>query len=149
MKHVSSLLLSLIFPLVFCAMAVAGDAPTARAPLRPQSDCPRIDRINEWHIVDARTVTVRTGPYRYVVGLQADCPRLGIGNPGLLFRANDANRALGDSRICGEVGETVQARDQPPCAIVSVRKVDKVRFDRLTKQARRNGSGADQPTRPN
>jgi len=138
----------LLVPLLFGAALAAQATSAARTPLRPQADCPRIDRINEWHVVDARTVTVRTGPHRYVMRLEANCPRLGVGNPGLLFRTSNANRVLGDSRICGDVGETVQARYQPPCAIASVREVDKAHFDKLTKQARHSGSGADQPTRP-
>lgn len=138
----------LSLPLLLGAVLTAQAGSLHRAPLRPQADCPRIDRINEWHVIDARTVTVRTGPFRYVMRLQANCPRLGLGNPGLLFRASPANRALGESWICGDLGETVQARDQPPCAIRSVRKVDQAEFDRLTRQARHSGSGADQPTRP-
>lgn len=144
MKHVSLLAVPLLLGIAMAAQA----APAARTPLRPQADCPRIDRINEWHVIDARTVTLRTGPHRYVVRLQANCPRLGIGNPGLLFRTSEANRVLGESRICGDVGETVRARYQPPCAIASVREVDKAHFDKLTRQSKHSGSGADQPTRP-
>lgn len=138
-----------LLPMLLLACSVgAQTAPPGHTPLRPTSECPRIDRINEWHVVDARTAIVRTGPDRYLVTLQADCPRLGIGNPGLLFRANESNRAVDVNRICGEVGETVQARYQPPCPIASVTRIPVGRFDDLRKQAQRHGSGADQPSQP-
>lgn len=126
--------------------AVTAETTPARTPIRPVGDCLRVDQINEWHIVDDRTATVRTGPKRYVVTLQARCPRLGQPPTGLIFRPNPSNRALGVYRICGEVGETVGSYHQPPCAIQSVRIVDKAEFDRLSARARRSGSGADQPT---
>lgn len=140
---VSALLLSL---LVTAAAASAAPAPQARTPIKPISDCIRIDQINEWHIVDNRTATVRTGPKRYRVDLQSDCPRLGLGPAGLIFRPNPSNQTLGNSRICGEVGETVRSHEQPPCAIQSVQIIDKAEFDRLSTKARRSGSAADQPT---
>jgi hypothetical protein len=130
------------------AGASAPQAAAARHPLRPVSECLRTDRINEWHIVDARTAIVRTGPDRYLVKLQSDCPRLGYPPKGLIFRSNPANQAVKPWVICGEVGETVRSRNQPPCAIQSVSKIDKAEFDRLGKHALRHGSGADQPTKP-
>jgi len=141
MKRLSSLLL---LAFAACTVAVAGDAP-ARKPLDYQH-CIQTDKINEWYVVDARTALVRTGPDRYLVRMQNDCPRLGVGVPGLLFRANPSNKAVGNGRICGEAGETVQARDQPPCAIASVSRIDKTQFDAMRKHAARQGSGADQPS---
>jgi hypothetical protein len=136
--------------LMLLAMATASTGAAAaqdpRTPIRPFSNCIRIEQINEWHVIDDRTATVRTGPIRYRVDLQSACPQLGLGPPGLLFRPNRSNQALGESRICGEVGETVQSRDQPPCAIQSVSIIDKTGFDALSDRARRNGSGADQAT---
>ncbi len=126
--------------------AVAAESTPPRTPIRPIGNCLRIDQINEWHVIDDRTATVRTGPKRYVVGLQARCPRLGQPPAGLIFHPNRSNRTLGMYRICGEVGETVSSYHQPPCAIQSVRMVDKAEFDRLSAKARRSGSGADQPT---
>lgn len=126
------------------ATAFAADAPPALRPL-PYAQCIQTDRINEWHIVDQRTALVRTGPYRYVVHLKADCPRLGIGVPGFLLHASASGKAAGEGRICGGLGETVSARDQPPCAISSVETVDKARFDRMRKHAARHGSGAELP----
>lgn len=117
-------------------------------PLRPVSQCLRTDRITEWHVVDARTLTVRTGPDRYVVKLGADCQRLGYGPPTLHFHASPAGKAVAPFSICGEMGETVSSPNQPPCAIQSVRKVDKAQFDALSAKARRSGSAAELPARP-
>ena len=141
MKRLPSLL---PFAFVACTAAVAGNAP-AHKPLDYQH-CIQTDKINEWYVAGARTALVRTGPDRYLVRMQNDCPRLGVGVPGLLFRANASNKAVGNGRICGEAGETVQARDQPPCAIASVTMIDKAQFDAMRKHAARQGSGADQPS---
>ncbi|HKR76701.1 MAG TPA: DUF6491 family protein [Rhodanobacter sp.] len=141
----------LALPLALAAnVALAQAKPKAPAytPLRPVADCLRTDRINEWHIVNSRTVTARTGPDRYLVKLQVACPRLSYGPPTLLFHSNRANQAVIPFSICGEAGETVRARDQPPCPIQSVRKIDKAEFDKLSAHASRSGSGADQPTQP-
>lgn len=140
MKRLPSLLL---LAAASVAAAFAGSAP-ARKPL-PYAQCIQTDKINEWHVLDKRTALVRTGPYRYVLHLQSDCPRLGVGVPGFLLRANPSNKAVADARICGEAGETVSARDQPPCAISSISVIDKAAFDRLRKHASRNGSGAELP----
>lgn len=126
--------------------ATAAQRMSAHTPIRPISECLRVDRINEWYIVDDRTAIVRTGPFRYRVNLQSSCPRLGLGPAGLVFRANSSNQVVGDGRICGEVGETVSSLHQPPCAIQSVQPIDKATFDRLSSKARRHGSAADQPT---
>lgn len=126
------------------AAGAAADTPLARAPIKPISDCIRIDQINEWHIVNQRTAIVRTGPKRYRVDLQGNCPRLGLGPAGLIFHPNRSNAAIDPTRICGEVGETVRSENQPPCAIHSVRIIDKAEFDRLSAHASRSGSGANQ-----
>jgi hypothetical protein len=142
--------------LLALSLAVAANAAPAQTkpkapaytPLRPVADCLRTDRINEWHIVNSRTITARTGPDRYLVKLQVACPRLSYGPPTLLFHSNRANQAVIPFSICGEAGETVRARDQPPCPIQSVRKIDKAEFDKLSAHASRSGSGADQPATP-
>jgi hypothetical protein len=133
--------------LLLLATASSSAAVAASAPDKslPYAQCIQIDKINEWHIVDPRTALVRTGPYRYVVHLKADCPRLGIGVPGFLLRVSESDKSVGGGRICGDVGETVSARDQPPCAISSVEMVDQARFDRMSKHAARHGSGAELP----
>lgn len=110
------------------------DKPAGYTPLRPVSECLRPDRINEWYVVDARTVIARTGPDRYVIKLQANCPQLGIGQ-SLRFLPNRANLAAGMGAMCGEVGETVASRDQPPCAVQSIAKIDKANFDQLSHKA--------------
>jgi hypothetical protein len=130
---------------VGAGVAQAAETPSTRTPLHT-SDCIDTSQINEWHIVDARTAIVRTGPKRYLVKLQSACPRLGMSPPGLIFRPNRSNAIVNHGRICGEVGETVHSRNQPPCAIESVSKIDKSRFDDLSAHAKRHGSGADQPT---
>lgn len=131
-------------------VAQAAETPSASTPLPRTplhtSDCIDTSQINEWHIVDARTTIVRTGPKRYLVKLQSECPRLGMSPPGLIFRPNRSNAIVNQGRICGEVGETVHSRNQPPCPIESVSKIDKPRFDELSARAMRHGSGADQPT---
>ena len=128
---------------VACTAAFAGNPPSRTS--LPYAQCIQTDKINEWHIVDARTALVRTGPYRYVVHLKADCPRLGVGLPGFLLRASESNKTVGGGRICGDVGQTVGARDQPPCAISSISQVDQAKFDQLRKHALRHGSGAELP----
>ena len=149
MKSALTGLLALSFALAANA-APAQTKPKAPAytPLRPVADCLRADRINEWHVVDDRTITARTGPDRYLVKLQVACPRLRYGPPTLLFHSNPANQAVIPFSICGEVGESVRAPGQPPCAIQSVRKIDKAEFDKLSAHAGRNGSGANQPSKP-
>lgn len=141
MKRLPSLLL---LAAAGCTSALAGGTSPARKPL-PYAQCIQTDKINEWYIVNPRTALVRTGPYRYVVHLQADCPRLGIGVPGFLLRANESNKAAGGGRICGETGETVSARGQPPCAISSLTTVDKAEFDRMRAHAARHGTAAELP----
>ncbi|MBP1475587.1 hypothetical protein J7I44_14835 [Frateuria sp. MAH-13] len=137
MKHLSLLLL------LVASSSAALASPPGKA--LPYAQCIQTDNINEWHVVDARTALVRTGPYRYVVHLKADCPRLGIGVPGFLLRASESGKSVGGGRICGDLGESVSAREQPPCAISSVEMVDKARFEHLREHAARHGSGAELP----
>jgi hypothetical protein len=121
---------ALVLLLVLTAGAIAVHAaPPPRTPL-PAAECIQPSRINAWHIVDARTATLRTGPKYYQVKLQSACPQLRH-PPGLIFTANAANTSANNGRICGEVGETVHSQGQPPCAIESVQRIDKRRFDQL------------------
>ncbi|UGB38858.1 DUF6491 family protein [Frateuria soli] len=138
MKSLSLLLLlAIASPAAFAAGPSGSGLQYAR--------CIQTDKINEWHVVDARTALVRTVPYRYVVHLKADCPRLGIGVPGFVLHASESGKAVGGGRICGEVGETVSARDQPACAISSVETIDTATFERMREHAARHGSGAELP----
>lgn len=138
-----------ILPALLFVLAVgnvhAAEPGRARSPL-PANECIDTTQINEWYIVDARTAIVRTGPKHYLVTLQNDCPRLGTPPPGLIFRPNPSNAIVNRGRICGEVGETVHSRYQPPCAIESVSRIDKARFKQLGEHAIRHGSGAELPT---
>lgn len=127
------------------AVALGTDPAPEHAPLAA-GQCIDTTQINEWHVVDARTAIVRTGPKRYLVKLRSDCPRLGTPPPGLMFRPNASNAVNNRGRICGESGETVRSRQQPPCAIESVSMLNKVSFDKLGAQARQHGNGAEQPT---
>ena len=121
------------------ARAAGQDKSPAYTPMRPVSECLRPDRVNEWYVVDHTTVIARTGPDRYLIKLQAKCPQLGIGQ-SLSFRPNRANQAAGMGAMCGEAGETVASRDQPPCAVQSIAKIDKAQFDALGSKASKHGN---------
>lgn len=133
------LLAGLLAAMALPGMASGQDKAPAYSPLRPVSECLRPDRINEWYVVDHTTVIARTGPDRYLIKLQAKCPRLGIGQ-SLRFRPNQGNQAAGMGAMCGEAGETVASRDQPPCAVQSIIKIDKARFDALGSKASKHGT---------
>ncbi|WP_243039751.1 DUF6491 family protein [Dyella sedimenti] len=140
MKSMTALLLAVLLPAAASpGLAATPPRPPAYTPLRPVSECLRPDRINEWHVVDPHTVIARTGPNRYLVKLRTRCPRLGIGQ-SLRFQANPSNRTVGMGALCGEAGETVASRDQAPCPVQSVAKIDKARFDRLSAKATRHGT---------
>ena len=147
---------SALIGLLALSLAVAANAAPAQTkpkapaytPLRPVADCLRTDRINEWHIVNSRTLTVSNGPNRFLVKLQASCPQLSYGAPTLRFQTSKANKAVAPFSICGEAGESVRSMQPPPCPIQSVRKIDKAEFDKLNAHASRSGSGANQPTKP-
>jgi hypothetical protein len=119
--------------------AIAADQAPAYTPLRPISQCLPPDRINEWHVVDSSTVIARTGPDHYLVKLQAACPQLGIGQ-SLRFRANPSNMATSMGALCGEAGETVASRDQPPCGIQSIARIDKAQYEQLSTTAIQRGN---------
>lgn len=124
-----------ILLLAFAASTAQAAETPSHSPL-PASECINTQQINEWHIVDARNAVVRTGPKHYLVTLQGACPQLRH-PPGLIFRTSPSNAGTSQHRICGDIGETVHSRNQPPCAIQSVSKIDKARFDQLTVDAKR------------
>jgi hypothetical protein len=139
MKVSTSLLLACTLAPLISLKAAAEDETPGYTPLRPISECLRPDRINEWYVVDNRTVIARTGPDHYLVKLQAVCPQLGIGQ-SLRFRANRSNMAVGMGALCGEAGETVASRDQPPCGVQSITKMDKAQFEQLSAKAVQHGN---------
>lgn len=133
------LLAGLLAATALPATAADQDKAPAYTPMRPVSECLRPDRVNEWYVVDHTTVIARTGPDRYLIKLQAKCPHLGIGQ-NLSFRPNRANLAAGMGAMCGESGETLASRDQPPCAVQSIAKIDKAQFDALGSKASKHGT---------
>jgi hypothetical protein len=139
--------LLLLLPALFAATAAyAANPPQARTPVKPISECIDSTNINEWHVVNDTTFLVRTGPKRYLVKTQHACPRLGRYGVGIRFHPSTDKLVSLPGRICGEVGETVSSRAQPPCAVQSVQRIDTAQFDALRKQAVRHGSGAEQGT---
>lgn len=134
---------TLLFALTAAASAVqAAPSPASSTSPLPAADCIRTDRVNDWHIVNARSAIVRTGPRNYLVTLKSDCPQLSH-PPGLIFRTSPNHQGMTEGRICGSIGETVHSRGQPPCAIESVRLIDKVRYGQLSDEARRYRKGGD------
>ena len=130
---------TLFLTLVFGTAVQAAEDPSPRTPL-PSSECINTNQINEWHIVDARRAIVRTGPKHYLVTLKNNCPNLNH-PPGLMFRPSPASSGISQGRICGALGETVRSTNQPPCAIESVSKINKARFNQLSVEARRYRQG--------
>lgn len=136
----------LFFGMLLGAASLGVEAQdTPRDAMKPVSSCPRLDRITDWAVVDDRTVILRNGPQRFVAKTQSSCPRMGTGN-SLRFISSPDKKAVGEWRICGDVGDMVVSRDQPPCAVVSVKSVDKATYDRMAKAAKHRGSAADQRT---
>jgi len=144
MKPVISVLLA--FTLATGAGSVLAQSAPARTTL-PYSDCIRTDQINEWHVVDSRTVIVRTGPYqRYLVNLQAECQKLGIGSPGMSFVLSQPDRAVG-GRICGGAGEKVRSRYQPGCGIQSISLITEDQFNSYRAKAKYHSVKRQQPVK--
>lgn len=135
--------------LAFMLMLPMGSACAQSTPVRttlPYQDCIRLDQINEWHVIDGKTAIVRTGPYqRYLVRLRAECPQLGIGNPGLIFIPSQADKAITPVRICGGAGEKVRAKFQPACAIQSLDLIDEATFKQYRAKAKHSSVRSQQP----
>ncbi|NII09075.1 DUF6491 family protein [Oleiagrimonas sp. C23AA] len=118
--------------------------PMPQQPMRPMTRCMDLTRINDWHVIDDHTMTVANGPRYFLIKTRYACPRLGHQGGGLMFRPSEDKRAIDLPRICGDVGDEVASRDQPPCAIASVKPISKAEYQRLSAHARRDGSGARQ-----
>ncbi|HET7359250.1 MAG TPA: DUF6491 family protein [Rhodanobacteraceae bacterium] len=136
--------LLLLLPALFAVAAAYAANPQARVPIRPVGECIDSTGINEWHIVNDTTLLVRTGPKRYLVKTRNACPRLGRYGTGIRFRPSNDKQVTLPGRICGDVGETVSSRAQPPCAVQSVQRIDTAQFEALRSQAVRHGNGAGQ-----
>lgn len=148
MKRPATLLFLLLASLAAPLVSAAGQAPP-RTTLKPIGECMDPARIHEWYVIDAQTMIVRNGPNRFLIRTQHQCPRLGMYGDGLHFRPSP-DKQVTLLRICGDVGETVSSRAQPPCAIKSVKRIDKAEFDTMKAHALRKGSGAEpnQPAKP-
>ncbi len=138
--------MKMLFPTILFVLSAAASAaqaepshPSSTSAL-PAADCIHTDSVNDWHIVSARSAIVRTGPKNYLVTLKIDCPQLSH-PPGLIFRSSPNQQGMSGGRICGSIGETVHSRGQPPCAIESVRLINKVRYDQLNDEASRYRKG--------
>ena len=148
MKRSATALLFLLALIAAPLTSVAAQAPP-RTPLKPIGQCMDPASIHEWYVIDARTMIVRNGPRRFLITTQHKCPNLGRYGDGLHFKPSP-DKQVTLMRICGEYGETVSSRYQPPCAVESVKRIDKAHFDKLKKHALRSGSGAEpnQPKKP-
>jgi hypothetical protein len=126
----------------FISSVALAAAPQARQHELPYGECLQIDRINEYSVVNDTTVTVRNGPNHFLVKTKIACPRMTLGG-GLHFRTSQSDRAVGGMRICGGINEEIVRRNDPPCAIQSVKTIDKQTFERLGKKSKQHGSGAE------
>lgn len=136
-RVVSALLL-----LASCSAAAADISAVPSRHELPYGSCLRTDRINEWSVIDARTVTVRNGPHHFLVKTTVDCPRMTLGG-GLRFRTSNSDRAMGGMRICGGINEKIVRRSEPACSIQSVSTISKATFVNLGNKTMRHGSGAE------
>lgn len=127
--------------LVGTVQAADSPAPQGRKEL-PVAECLRTDQISNWAMVDNRTVIVANGPNFYRVTTNVDCPRMDLGG-GIHFRGAESIKAVAPMRICGSLNEQIVRRDDPPCQIQSVEKIDKATYQQLEKNAARKGSGAE------
>ncbi|MGN6482119.1 DUF6491 family protein [Luteibacter sp.] len=125
--------------IVSVAAQAAGAAPQERHEL-PVNDCMRTDRISNYTVVDARTVTVANGPNFFKITTDVDCPRMDLGG-GVRFRAADNIQAVQPFAICGSITEKIVRRDDPPCQIQSVEKIDKATYQQLNKSHKTSGPG--------
>lgn len=125
--------------LVSVAAQAAGAPPPERHEL-PVGDCMRTDRISNYTVVDARTVTVANGPNFYKVTTDVDCPRMDLGG-GVRFKSADNIKAVQPMAICGSINEKIIRRDDPPCTIQSVEKIDKATYEQLNKKHNTSGPG--------
>jgi hypothetical protein len=129
--------------LVSVAASAAGDPPPARHEL-PVNECMRTDRISNYSVVDDRTVIVANGPDFFKVTTDVDCPRMGLGG-GVRFKSSANIKAVQSFAICGSINEQIVRRDDPPCQIQSVEKIDKATYKQLEKKHGASGPGTSGP----
>lgn len=128
--------------LLFSVASQATGAPQAAAARQelPVNECMRTDRISNYAVIDDRTVTVANGPNFYKVTTNVDCPRMDLGG-GVHFHTAENVKAVAAMRICGSITEQIVRRDDPPCQIESVQKIDKATYEQLNKGAKHKASG--------
>jgi hypothetical protein len=124
---------------VSVAAQAAGAPPPERHEL-PVNDCMRTDRISNYTVVDARTVTVANGPNFFRITTDVDCPRMDLGG-GVRFKSADNIKAIQPMAICGSINEKIIRRDDPPCTIQSVEKIDKATYEQLNRKHKTSGPG--------
>lgn len=124
------------------AATAAGAPPPLDRHELPVADCMRTDRISNWAMVNDRTVIVANGPNFYKVTTSVDCPRMDLGG-GIHFKGAENIKAVAPMRICGSISEQIIRRDDPPCQIQTVQKIDKATYQQLEKKAKHKGSGAE------
>lgn len=136
---VASLLLTVA---AHAAEKAPADGPASDVKPLEFNDCMRTDRITDWKVVDDQTLIVATGPDHFLVKTDVACPRMGLGG-GVRFKTAESNKAIGGFRICGTPTEKVERlRNDPPCSIQSVSKIDKDTYTTMSKKAKLSGSGA-------
>ncbi|SEM19844.1 hypothetical protein SAMN02800694_0146 [Luteibacter sp. UNCMF331Sha3.1] len=125
-----------------CALLTACAPGPTRKEL-PYGDCLRTSEINRWGVVDGSTFVAANGPNYFRIKTTVDCPRADLGG-GIRFRLSNSDRAVTgpDMRMCGGLNEQIVRRDDPPCQILSIEKIDKSAFDKLLDASSSKGSGA-------
>ncbi|TCV94708.1 hypothetical protein EC912_103193 [Luteibacter rhizovicinus] len=117
----------------FLAGVAQAQNPPPHVPLRPIGECLRTDRINDYHVINDKTVILRNGPNYFIVKTSVACPRVDLGG-GIRFRTNEANKSMDAFTICGDINEAVIRRDDPPCPVASVERTDEATYTKMSKQ---------------
>ena len=110
MKTVTAMLL--LAMTTATGMAHADGPAPERQPMRPVSECLRPDRVNEWYVVDNRTVIARTGPDRYLVKLTAAQNLINI------YQTIGGDALLQQTPVCQALpGDRTSAATSPLCTV--------------------------------
>ncbi|MBB3228671.1 hypothetical protein FHW69_003313 [Luteibacter sp. Sphag1AF] len=127
---------------VLGAGAAAAQNPPPHKPLRPISECLRANMISDYHVINDTTAILSNGPNRFMVTTSVACPRMDLGG-GIRFRANEANKAMAPFSLCGDINEQIVRRDDPPCPVASVERIDDATYKSMsTRKGVHHGNGA-------